>query len=521
MVEIDFIDGVIGRKPEDSNAYICDPEKIESICFNLKSQLGYIWLKDLVVIEKENGFEIRYLFYFLENNFKFTFTFESSYDEKVKSIAHIWLNALYMEQEVHEMFGIEFSRPYGSLFFASDNNVYPMRSNSEGAPKPRKIDFKMYLPINGDISNKEITRFKIDWIGNVVKKCKPCSGMYHLGLEKLMNRQSPVEVINTLENFYAHRGGLWSMAFAKAIESKNYIRIPDRAMALRMITQEFIRILDHLYFLRDIHLELKHPDGYGKYISYIKIVNSLMISFSGNENMHGSCRIGGMYTDVDQVWMSRAMDELSDLSKALNFDYQSESALGHTKKTLNFPLLDKTLAYNKCLSGPVARSVGLNLDLRKTDPEYFYKDIDFEVPIGPNGSAFDLYCVRFQEIFQSIKIVIQVLDNLPTGDISHQGASDLRALKKSATGVNDKEYLQSFEAMKTAPDTDTSYFFEGPNGHIGLTVGLVDSRISRLKMFSNDFLLKNIFGQLSAKKTLDEVSLSWRMLSIDMKAVER
>lgn len=521
MVEIDFIDGVLGRKEDHSNAYLCDANKFESICFNLKSQLGYIWLKDIIIIDLDEKFEVRYLFYFLENNYKFTFTFEIDKDETVKSIAHIWLNAVYMEQEIYEMFGINFSRRYRNLIFANDNSIFPMRKNCSDTPKVRKINFKSYVPVNTDIARKELIRLKIDWDGNLVKKSTLCSGLFHCGLEKIVEGQTQVEIINTLETYFLHRGPIWSMAFAKSVEVQNYMRIPDRAMALRMIIQEFIRVLDHLYFLRDIHLELKHPDGHRKFISYIKIVNSLMISFSGNENMVGVCKIGGMHLDVDQVWMSRAMDELTELSKSLTFDFHSESAASYTQKTLNFPLLDKTLAYNKCLSGPVARSVGLNLDLRKKDPEYFYNDVDFEVPIGPNGSAFDLYCVRFQEIFQSIKIIIQVLDNLPTGDITSQGSSDLRVLKRSKGSINDKEYLQSFKTLITTPNTDMSYFYEGPNGHIGLTTRLIDSKLDRLKLFSNEFILKNVFGQLSTGKTLDELSLSWRMLGIDMKAVER
>lgn len=521
MVEIDFIDGVIGRKENHNNAYLCDAKKFESICFNLKSQLGYIWLKDMIVLNTNKGFEVRYLFYFLENNFKFTFTFEINRNEKVKSIAHIWLNALYMEQEIHEMFGIDFSRNYRNHFFASDNKYFPMLSKPSGKLRHNKVNFNKFTPISLDIAGKEINRLKIDWSGNIVKRSTLCSGLFHCGLEKIVEGQNPVELINTLENYFLHRGPLWSMAFVRTVEIQNYIKIPDRAMALRMINQEFIRILDHLYFLRDIHLELRHPDGHRKFISYIKIVNSLMVSFSGNENMTGGCRIGGMLLDVDQIWMSRAMDELNELSKVLSYDYKTELASGLTQKTLAFILLDKTLAYNKCLSGPVARSVGLNLDLRKTDPEYFYQDVDFDVPIGPNGSAFDLYCVRFEEIFQSIKIVIQVLDNLPTGDISNQGQNDLRVLKSSHQKIDEKNYIDSFKEFMSAPNTDSSYFFEGPNGHLGLTGKLNDSKIERLKLFSNDFLLKNVFTHISSGKTLDELSLSWKMLGIDMKAVER
>lgn len=521
MINIEQIDGVLRRERVSYDVFHCEPTMLESICFNVKSQLGYIWLKDIIAIETKEGFELRYLFYFLESNYKFTLVLNISNDFVVKSIAHIWLNALYMEQELHEMFGVKLSRMYNNLIFSTLNTVFPMLNEQVESPKPKKFDRLNSEALFENSPTGSMLRFTNNWEDNLISKSTIVSGLFHSGLEKVLEGTSVLESINSLENFFSHRGSLWSMSLIKSIEKANHIKIPDRAMALRMITQEFIRILEHLYFLRNIHIEMKHPEGFMNFIVYIKTIHSLMISFSGNEYLHGVNRVGGVLKDVDQVWMSRAMDELDRLERKLQVDFQANLLGGRIDKSLDFPLLDKTLAYSKCLSGPVARSVGLNLDLRKSNPEYFYGDVDFDVPIGTSGSAFDLYSVKFQEILQSINIIIQVLDNLPTGFISTAGELDLITQKNKKQQFNDSDYLKAFEQLKISPDADGSSFFEGPNGHLGTTCIIDNNSVSRLKLFSNDFLLKNIFSRVSTGKVLDELRLSWVSLGVDMKSVER
>lgn len=524
MVNIEQIEGVLRRERISDDIFFCESQMIESICINIKSQMGYIWLKDITVLSvKENEFEVKYLFYFLEDNYQFTLVLNISSGQELRSIAHIWLNALYMEQEINEMFGIKFPRLYKNLFFSEQNTFYPMSSKMRGVPEP-----KLLKEFNNDDENLfeassmwSLLRFSNEWDQSLIKRSEVVSGLFHCGLEKIVEGKSILEANNLLENYFGHTGTLWNMSLTKSIENSLQIKIPDRAMALRMIIQELIRVLDHLYFLRNIHMEMKHPEGFMNFIVSIKTVHSLMISFSGNEYLHGINRVGGVFKDVDQVWMSRAMDELDELERKLESDFHTNLLGGYVDQSLDFSLVDKTLAYNKCLSGPIARSVGLNLDLRKSNPEYFYRDVDFDVPIGTSGSAYDLYCVKFQEILQSIKIIIQVLDNLPTGFISCDGEKDLVAQKKSMQAINNNEFEDAFNRLKSSSNCSGSYFFEGPNGHIGSTSLIQNSEVRRLKLFSNDFLLKNIFSRVSSGKVLDELRLSWVSLGADMKAVER
>jgi NADH:ubiquinone oxidoreductase subunit D len=108
------------------------------------------------------------------------------------------------------------------------------------------------------------------------------------------------------------------------------------------------------------------------------------------------------------------------------------------------------------LSGPSLRACGVNFDLRKVDPIYFYGDVDFQVPLGINGDSYDRFLVRIEEVFQSIAIVNQILDHIPGGDFYDQEQVDS---------------LKDLSGEITVPAGQIYTALEAPNGELG--VGLV------------------------------------------------
>jgi NADH:ubiquinone oxidoreductase subunit D len=69
-------------------------------------------------------------------------------------------------------------------------------------------------------------------------------------------------------------------------------------------------------------------------------------------------------------------------------------------------------------TGPCLRASGVDYDLRKTQPYYHYDEFDFDVPVGENGDVYDRIMVRFEEMFQSCRIIEQALDRMPGGPVN-------------------------------------------------------------------------------------------------------
>ena len=76
---------------------------------------------------------------------------------------------------------------------------------------------------------------------------------------------------------------------------------------------------------------------------------------------------------------------------------------------------DEAMAWG--FSGPMLRGSGISWDLRKNQPYEVYGDLEFDIPIGSNGDCYDRYCIRINEMRESIRIIIQCLNNLPEGPV--------------------------------------------------------------------------------------------------------
>ena len=69
------------------------------------------------------------------------------------------------------------------------------------------------------------------------------------------------------------------------------------------------------------------------------------------------------------------------------------------------------------LTGPLLRSTGCPWDLRKTQPYDVYDKMKFDVPVGSKGDCYDRYCIRIEEMRQSLRIIMQCIDEMPKGNI--------------------------------------------------------------------------------------------------------
>lgn len=521
MSSIDKLISLFATSSEAGNNFICQPSDFLSLCSKIKEEFKYVWLLDVFVFERLGTIRAEYLFCFLEteDDFRIQISFEK--EEELPSVKHLWGNAAFIEQEIQELYGLSFSYLYKNILFHREDTSHPMLLDSDQTPKTKVMNLEETTSLmHSRIGSAQVSAC-INFEDGLVSKASVASGKYFCGIEKILRGQTVHEFINLSENYFLGRGASWSLAFCKTVEMGAHIVLPDRAMALRMIEEEFLRVLEHLTLLRNLYYELKAADRYIGALSKIKKIQSLIISFCGNDKFHNMNRIGGLRRDIDQSWMSRAMNELEHVLTSLEKEYTELKTDGILRRVLDFPIVDKKFAFDHCLTGPVARSAGVNLDFRKSSPHYFYNEIDFDVPIGIKGSGFDLFCVRFEEMFQSLKIIIQVLDNLPTGHLVVESLGNLEDQKNKMNNLNVEEYEKTFHQLKSLPDIKGAFFFEGANGHLGLQLNSSDSKVSNVKFFSNDFNLKNSFNELSKHKSLDQLKLAWCLLGIDMKSVER
>ena len=126
------------------------------------------------------------------------------------------------------------------------------------------------------------------------------------------------------------------------------------------------------------------------------------------------------------------------------------------------------------LTGPCLRASGVEHDLRTAEPYSSYEEFDFDVPVASHGDAYDRYLVRMEEMVQSQRIVLQVLDNLPSGPVNIEDNKIILPDKKDAHG-HIEGLIHHFKIIMTGhgvqpPVGEIYCATESPNGELGFYI---------------------------------------------------
>jgi len=241
-------------------------------------------------------------------------------------------------------------------------------------------------------------------------------GFHHRNIEKLLASRSWIHISKLLDSLIPNCSPTMSTAWLKTIEEMGMFKLPERAQAIRIILLELSRVTEHLTVMSEILSSLQLSES-TLFINAREKVIELFEKYCGHRWGEGAVILGGVFEDLPHGWISEYQSVEKVVVKNLKIIHQSLLTQSKFRSTLDAAGIDARTVLDWGLSGPAMRASGLNFDLRKSRPIYFYKDIDFDVPVGIHGTAYDRYLIRYEEILQSFRIMTQVLDNLPLGDV--------------------------------------------------------------------------------------------------------
>lgn len=254
--------------------------------------------------------------------------------------------------------------------------------------------------------------------GEVLVDAQPIIGYMHRGYEKLVEARDYRQITNLVSRMDWLSGINNELPLALALEKMMEIEVPERAQYLRVIMLEMNRILNHLMFFASFGAELGAitPTFYA-FREREDIQLALEMATGGR--MHfGFFRPGGLKEDVPRGFIKQALMGVRQVMARLN---QYEDLLVGNEifkqRTVNIGILEKEIAYNYGVSGPIARGSDIAFDVRKDEPYLVYDRFDFDVHSAPNGDCFDRFWVLVHEVVESAKIVEQAIEDLPAGPI--------------------------------------------------------------------------------------------------------
>ena len=263
-------------------------------------------------------------------------------------------------------------------------------------------------------STHGVLRLIVDLDGETVAGIRAVIGYLHTGFEKNMEGKTWWKNVT-----YAPRVDYLSfqaneLVFVLAIEKLLGVEPPAKATWMRMLLSELNRIHSHLVWLGTAALELGAISMFWYCFRERDAILDLFELVTGARMHTRYFQVGGLAEDVPPGFTAEARKFCDAFPKSVD-EYEAilDGNAIWLERTKGIGLLSAADAIALGQSGPVLRASGVDWDLRKAAPYLAYDQVDFKVPVYPNGDVYDRYLVHMDEMRESTRIVRQALDRMP------------------------------------------------------------------------------------------------------------
>lgn len=262
-------------------------------------------------------------------------------------------------------------------------------------------------------STHGVLRLILTLDGERVVKSVPDIGYLHTGIEKtaeVKNYQQALTLTDRMDYLAPLSNNL---GYSLAVERLSGINVPERVSHIRVLLVELQRIASHMVWLGTSGLDAGAMSMFLYCFQERETILDLFEAVSGVRMMTSYIQPGGLMADLSPGFLEKTKAVLDGLEKNLPMYHVllTENPVWR-KRTLNVGILTPEVAKDMCITGPVARSCGVNWDLRRDRPYCAYPDYEFSVPTREEGDCYARYIVRMEEMEQSLKICRQALGKI-------------------------------------------------------------------------------------------------------------
>ena len=266
-------------------------------------------------------------------------------------------------------------------------------------------------------STHGVFRLKVTLDGEIVRDAEMRIGYLHRSMEKLAEERTYTQNIPFTDRIDYLAAMSNNLAYCLAAEELLGVEVPPRASAIRVMFAELQRIASHAMangtFINDCGAW--HTPLFYMFRDRERVLDMFEMT-CGARLTTNYMRIGGVAFDLPPELLPTLREFLDDMPSRIA-DYEAillENEILHARAR-GVGVISPEMAINSSLSGPVLRATGIPWDLRKANPYCGYEDYDFDVPVGEQGDCFDRFLVRMAEVKQSLRILNQLVDNIPAG----------------------------------------------------------------------------------------------------------
>ena len=291
------------------------------------------------------------------------------------------------------------------------------------SPVPTILQVTPELQETGDIlqvnfgpnhpSTHGVLRLVVDLHGEKVVGIRAVVGYLHTGFEKTMEHKTWWKCIpyGPRIDYVSFQNN--ELVFVLAVEQLLELEVPDKASWMRTLLCELNRIHSHLIWLGTSALEIGAISIFWYAFQQRETLLDLFELVAGARMHTRYFQVGGLAEDIPVGFYAECRRYTENFPQSMA-DYESMLSRNEIwlERTVSIGLLSAEDAIALGQSGPVLRASGVDWDLRRNQPYLTYGDVDFRVPVYPNGDVYDRYRVHMDEMRESIRIVEQCLDRL-------------------------------------------------------------------------------------------------------------
>jgi len=316
-----------------------------------------------------------------------------------------------------------------------------------------------------------VLRLVMELDGEVITRSDPHIGLLHRGTEKLIENRTYIQALPYFDRLdyvsMMAQEHVWCLAVEKLLR----VEVPKRGQYIRVLYLELTRLLNHLLWIGCHGLDVGAMSVFLYAFRDRERILDFYEEVSGARMHANYFRPGGVAQDMPAGLMDDMMTWVEELPKFLA---DLETLLTDNRifkqRTVDIGSVSKQDALDWGFSGPMLRGSGVPWDLRKSQPYDSYEEFEFDIPTGKTGDCYARYLVRMAEIYESLKIMKQAIENMPDGDVKsndYKVCPPPRAEMKSSMEAMIHHFKLYSEGYHV-PAGETYTAVEAPKGEFGV-----------------------------------------------------
>ncbi|RIV22313.1 NADH-quinone oxidoreductase subunit D [Fibrisoma montanum] len=343
-------------------------------------------------------------------------------------------------------------------------------------------------------------------------------GYIHRAFEKIAERRPFYQITTLTDRMNYCSSPINNMGWHMTVEKLLGIEVPKRAQYIRVIMMELARIADHLICNGILGVDTGAFTGFLYLFEERENIYEIYEEVCGARLTTNMGRIGGMERDLSPTAIRKIKEFIQRYPKVLR---EFENLFNRNRifmdRTVNVGGISAERALSYGFTGPNLRAAGVDYDVRVMNPYSSYEEFEFDIPVGQSGDTYDRFMVRNEEMWQSLRIIEQAINNLPEGPY-YADAPQYYLPPKQEVYKNMEALIYHFKIVMgeiDAPVGEVYHAVEGGNGELGFYLISDGGRAPyRLHFRRPCFIYYQAFPEMCVGSTLSDAIVTMSSLNV-------